>query len=124
VSFEKIKRVKNITENFQACQNLMKIELNKEFTDLTPDVQQMKLNGTHSSPQMNGENGSGERITPIKKPSKAKRDKMNPKEKRECEVVERLIKTYFLIVRKNIQVIILQFLKTNFFPNFENSISN
>ena len=30
---------------------------------------------------------------------------MNPKEKRECEVVERLIKTYFLIIRKNIQVL-------------------
>ncbi len=29
--------------------------------------------------------------------------KLSPREQRDCEVIERLIKSYFLIVRKNIQ---------------------
>ena len=85
----------------QACQNLLKVE---SFTDLTPEVQKLKMNG-EVTPRKQSEKGSGDNTaTPQTRRVAAKKDKMNPKEKRECEVVERLIKTYFLIIRKNIQV--------------------
>lgn len=85
----------------QACQNLLKVE---SFTDLTPEVQKLKMNG-EATPRKQSEKGSGDNTaTPQTRRVAAKKDKMNPKEKRECEVVERLIKTYFLIIRKNIQV--------------------
>jgi len=75
---------------------------------LTPEIQQLKINGSPSTSDKKTElekgGGDGRGNTPTIRLSKAKRDKMNPKEKRECEVVERLIKTYFLIIRKNIQV--------------------
>ena len=64
------------------------------FTDISQEVKRLSI-----------ENG-GSPDTPNNQIQvrKHKKDKINPKEKRECEVVERLIKTYFLIIRKNIQV--------------------
>jgi len=62
------------------------------------------MNGEQKgTPEKGKEVGSGDSISPPKRATKKQKDKMNPKEKRECEVVERLIKTYFLIIRKNIQ---------------------
>jgi len=86
----------------QACQNLLKVS--SDYTDLTPEIQNLKMNGEQKgTPEKGKEVGSGDSISPPKRATKKQKDKMNPKEKRECEVVERLIKTYFLIIRKNIQ---------------------
>ena len=94
--------VKNSTEFVEACQNLLKVS---DYTDLTPEIQILKMNGEQKgTPEKGKEVGSGDSISPPKRATKKQKDKMNPKEKRECEVVERLIKTYFLIIRKNIQV--------------------
>lgn len=86
----------------QACHNLLG-KSDAGFIDISNDVKQLKMNveppAITDSPQSGVEGGNGD-FTPSRKP---KKDKMNPKEKRECEVVERLIKTYFLIIRKNIQ---------------------
>ena len=90
---------------FQACQNLLKVE---SFTDLTPEVQKLKMNGEatpRKSEKGSEAKGDAPSATPQPRRVTNRKDKMNPKEKRECEVVERLIKTYFLIIRKNIQVI-------------------
>ena len=90
---------------FQACQNLLKVE---SFTDLTPEVQKLKMNGEatpRKSEKGSEAKGDAPAATPQPRRVTNRKDKMNPKEKRECEVVERLIKTYFLIIRKNIQVI-------------------
>ena len=75
------------------------------FTDISQEVKRLSI-----------ENG-GSPDTPNNQIQvrKHKKDKINPKEKRECEVVERLIKTYFLIIRKNIQVSINRLRRYNIF---------
>ena len=90
----------------QACHNLLMTDSDNTkhskgdassngFTDISTEVKRLSI-----------ENGGSPLDTPNNQIQvrKHKKDKINPKEKRECEVVERLIKTYFLIIRKNIQV--------------------
>lgn len=78
---------------------------------MTPEIQQGKTNGhlpldrKPETERGNGDSSFRPATSAMSKFQKPRRDKMNPKEKRECEVVERLIKTYFLIIRKNIQVL-------------------
>jgi len=93
----------------QACSNLLGIQTNGDSSEVAHHKQLARIeNGGSGSVS---EAGSSSSLPPAITDGKGdfapqminKREKMCPKEKRECEVVERLIKTYFLIIRKNIQ---------------------
>ena len=76
------------------------------FTDISNEVKRLSIeNGVRNGDSPDTPNNQIQ-------VRKHKKDKINPKEKRECEVVERLIKTYFLIIRKNIQVTLTLYAKT------------
>lgn len=90
----------------QACSNLLGLQTNGELKH----SQLARIENGKESCSVS-EAGSSSSLPPAITDGKGdfapqiinKREKMCPKEKRECEVVERLIKTYFLIIRKNIQ---------------------
>jgi len=64
------------------------------------------VNGDHSSPYMSNAITSsplGSSVTSNGDGTSANSRKLSPREQRDCEVIEKLIRSYFLIVRKNIQ---------------------
>lgn len=94
----------------QACSNLLGIQTNGDSSEVAHHKQLARIENGKGSGSVS-EAGSSSSLPPAITDGKGdfapqminKREKMCPKEKRECEVVERLIKTYFLIIRKNIQ---------------------
>lgn len=102
----------NVQQQNQAnyFKSFLKNDINNQ---VAPNLASMNLNNNvdEQNPSTNSTNANNTPITsPIKSvnllpevPNTTSVRKLSPKEEHDCQVIERLIRSYFLIIRKNIQ---------------------